>query len=228
MKRSTPMKRTPFRRKEGPTAGMERRPMAKAPAAQKCKHCKKRLGERERGIHTECVDGWYAANRDKLARAAERKKEREARAERAQDRARRQALKTIPDLIADAQEAFNAFIRVRDADKTCFVCDRPFIPGVVGRNLHAGHVRSRGAAGHLRFHEDNCHGECEGCNGPHGAKPHQIEAGAIRRIGQERFDALKNDNTPRKWTREELIALKAHYRAALRDLLKARAQKEKA
>lgn len=141
--------------------------------------------------------------------------------ERAKVKTRRQALETIPQLIAKAQKDFNAFIRERDKDKGCFVCGRPFrdVPGQV---QHAGHVRSRGAAGHLRFHEDNCHGECEGCNGPHGAKPHEIKAGAIARIGQERYDALEADNTPRKWTHDELRAISATYRAKARELRKGR------
>lgn len=141
------------------------------------------------------------------------------KAERESVKRRKEALKKIPELIADAQVAFNAFIRERDKDKGCFVCGRPFTdkPGQV---QHAGHVRSRGAAGHLRYNEDNCMGECEGCNGPHGAKPHQIKAGAIARIGQERFDALENDNTPHKWHRDELIAIKATYKAKLKEMRK--------
>lgn len=139
------------------------------------------------------------------------------KAEKEAVKKRKAALKTIAELIADAQVPFNAFIRERDKDKGCFVCGRPFTdkPGQV---QHAGHVRSRGAAGHLRFNEDNCMGECEGCNGPHGAKPHQIKAGAIARIGQERFDALENDNTPHKWTREGLIEVRDTYRAKLKEL----------
>jgi 5-methylcytosine-specific restriction endonuclease McrA len=142
-----------------------------------------------------------------------------AKAEREGIKKRKESLKTIAQLIADAQTAFNAFIRERDREKGCFVCGRPFTdkPGQV---QHAGHVRSRGAAGHLRFHEDNVMGECEGCNGPHGAKPHQIKAGAIARIGQERFEALENDNTPHKWQREELIAIKAKYKAKLKEIKK--------
>ena len=137
--------------------------------------------------------------------------------ERATTRARKEAIKTIAQRIAAAQIAFNAFIRERDKDKGCFVCGRPFTdkPGQV---QHAGHVRSRGAAGHLRFNEDNCHGECEGCNGPHGAKPHQIEAGAIRRIGTERYEALVTDNEPHKWTREELIDIRNFYRGRLKEI----------
>lgn len=149
---------------------------------------------------------------------ARRKVEAERKAERTATKQRKEAIKTIPKLIAEAQAVFNSFIRERDKDKGCFVCGRPFIPGVPGRNLHAGHVRSRGAAGHLRFNEDNCLGECEGCNGPHGAKPHEIKAGAIARIGAERFAELEAANEPYKWTRDELIAIKATYRAKLKEL----------
>lgn len=139
--------------------------------------------------------------------------------ERAQIRTRKEAIKTIAQLIAEAQFHFNAYIRERDKDKGCFVCGRPFrdVPGQV---QHAGHVRSRGAAGHLRFNELNCHGECEGCNGPHGAKPHQIKAGAIARIGLERFEALEANNTPHKWDRDELRGIRDHYRKLLKEMTK--------
>jgi hypothetical protein len=160
-------------------------------------------------LHTVCGSPRCAEKKVKLAR----------KAERARDRQRREALKTIPQLIAMAQEAFNAYIRERDKDKGCFVCHRPF-SSEPGRVQHAGHVRSRGAAGHLRFVEDNCLGECEGCNGPRGAKPHEIKAGAIARIGKKRFEELESDNTPHKWKREELIELTATYRRKLRELKK--------
>ena len=139
------------------------------------------------------------------------------KAERADTRARKEKLKTIAELIAAAQVAFNAYVRQRDRDKGCFVCGKPFqdIPGCV---QHAGHVRSRGAAGHLRFVEDNCMGECEGCNGPRGAKPHQIKAGAIARIGKARFDELEADNRTHKWQRDELIAIRALYKLKLKQL----------
>jgi hypothetical protein len=149
---------------------------------------------------------------------AEKDRAERAKAERAADRVKRQAMKSIAELIEDAQKPFNEYIRLRDADKGCFVCRRPFMQDVPGRALHAGHVRSRGAAGHLRFNEDNCHGECEGCNGPHGAKPHQIKAGAIARIGAERFAALENNNEPHKWAREELISLRATYKQKAKEL----------
>ena len=181
-----------------------------------CPHCRAKLAPGQR-IHPECIAPWADAQAEKAKRAGAKKARAAAKVERASIRARKEAIKTIAQLIADAQIAFNAFIRQRDKDKGCFVCGRPFAdkPGQV---QHAGHVRSRGAAGHLRFTEDNCHGECEGCNGPHGAKPHQIEAGAIARIGPERYAELCADNTPHKWQRDELIAIKHTYRAKLKEL----------
>lgn len=174
---------------------------------KKCKHCATPFTP-VRPLQAVCS-----------ARCAGRYVKEQKKAEAADTKARKAAIKTIAELIADAQTAFNAFVRERDKDKGCFVCGRTFEP-VQGKRQHAGHVRSRGAAGHLRFNEDNCMGECEGCNGPHGAKPHQIKAGAIARIGVERFEALENDNTPHKWQRDELIAIKATYMQKLKDLKK--------
>lgn len=183
-----------------------------------CPHCRAKLETGQR-IHPDCIDGYAEAQQAKKERADAKAARMAAKVERASIKARKEAIKTISQRIAAAQIAFNAFIRERDKDKGCFVCGRPFTdkPGQV---QHAGHVRSRGAAGHLRFNEDNCHGECEGCNGPHGAKPHQIEAGAIRRIGAERYEALVTDNDPHKWTHEELIQTLATYRERLKQIQK--------
>ena len=182
-----------------------------------CPHCRKRLEEGLR-IHHECVEAWAIAQ----AAKGERKRAKEARAaakvERAETRQRKEALKRIPDLRATAQIAFNTFIRARDKDKGCFVCGKPFPANRAGGSFDAGHVRSRGAAGHLRFNELNCHGECKECNASFGAKPHQIKAGAIQRIGLEAYEALESDNTPKKWTREELKEITQTYRRKLKEL----------
>lgn len=190
----------------------------------RCDHCKRKLDPERRGqiVHVECVEAWQAEQKAKEQRTAEKQARMQAKVERAKDRQAREAMKKLATLIAEAQTQFNAFIRARDRDATCFVCHRPFIAGVPGRNMHAGHVRSRGAAGHLRFNEDNCHGECEGCNGPNGAKPHQIKAGAIERIGLERYEALENNNEPHKWSKDEVRAIRDTYRAKTRALKKER------
>lgn len=176
---------------------------------KECAHCKREFMP-QRPMQNVC--GRLCAGRYVKAQATAK-----AQQTRQETRDRKERLKSIATLIKEAQTPFNAFIRARDKDKGCFVCGRPFIPGTPGRNMHAGHVRTRGAAGHLRFVEDNCLGECEGCNDPKwGAKPHQIKAGAIARIGAARFEELENDNTPHKWTREELRGIRDTYKARLK------------
>jgi 5-methylcytosine-specific restriction endonuclease McrA len=133
-------------------------------------------------------------------------------------KARKAAIKRIPELKAEAQTAFNAFIRARDRHLGCFVCGKAFPVGQLGGDFDAGHVRSRGAASHLAFNEDNCHGECKECNSSWGAKPHQLKEGAIRRIGLERYEALEANNTPHKWQRDELIEIKETYKRKLKEL----------
>lgn len=185
----------------------------KAAKPKKCRVCSSAYTQTRMG--QKVCGAMCALTFARSVRAKDEK--REAIKDRRETKAKLEKFKTIAILIAAAQVPFNTFIRLRDKDKGCFVCGRPF-KDVPGQVQHAGHVRSRGAAGHLRFNEDNCHGECEGCNGPHGAKPHEIKAGAIARIGQERFDALEADNTPHKWGREELISIKTTYAAKAKEL----------
>lgn len=190
------------------------------PKPNRCKHCKVRFPKEEarKRLHDECIEPWTIAFREKQKKKAIAARQRAERADRLETRKKLEAHEPIRKFVARAQVPFNAFIRARDKDKGCFVCGRPFLEGIPGRVQHAGHVRSRGAADHLRFNEDNVHGECEGCNGPHGAKPHQINAGAIARIGQDRYDALEADNDVHKWTREELIEIRKTYAAKRKGL----------
>jgi hypothetical protein len=140
--------------------------------------------------------------------------------ERAQTRTRREAMKRIPDLIAEAQVAFNAFIRARDADQPCICCGKPFELNKPGGSMDAGHYLSRGSAGHLRFNEDNVFGQRKNCNRPGGATREAFRAGVLARIGPERLAALENNPQVHKWTADELRSIRATYRAKLKALQK--------
>lgn len=135
-------------------------------------------------------------------------------------RARKEAIKTVPQLKKEAQRWFNKFTRLRDRGKGCYVCLKPFPVGMLGGDFDAGHVRSCGSADHLRYREDNCFGECKSCNSSWGATQEQKEAGAVRRIGQERWDAVKYDNSEVKWTKDGLRELIATYKAKCKELEK--------
>ena len=101
------------------------------------------------------------------------------------------------------------------------LCDAP-PPDLSG--LHAGrdagHYRSTGSASHLRYHPDNCHAQCVHCNRWGAGKAVDYRIRLIRRIGPARVEELEADNTPHKWQREELIAVRDTYRAKLKDIQK--------
>lgn len=143
-----------------------------------------------------------------------------AKAERDSFKARKAAAKRLPDLIAELQVEFNAFIRARDAGKPCICCGKPFEPQKPGGSMDAGHYLARSIAPQHRFTENNVFGQRKNCNRPGGTTRAAFRAGVIDRIGLEAVEALEADNKVRKWQRDELIALKAHYRAKRRELEK--------
>ena len=86
--------------------------------------------------------------------------------------------------------------------------------------MDAGHYRSTGAASHLRFKEDNCHAQSKHDNQYKSGNAVEYRIRLIERIGLERVEALESDNQPKKWERDELIAIKAKYKAKLKELQK--------
>ena len=144
------------------------------------------------------------------------------KAKKAQDkrslRERKSALKTIPDLIKEAQREFNAFIRARDALRPCICCNLPLGTGAVGGGFDCGHWRSVGSAPHLRFDERNAHGQRKQCNRYGAGRAVDYRKGLIERIGLEAVEALEADNRIHKWTREELIAIRDEYRRKRKEL----------
>lgn len=188
----------------------------------RCAHCKKRLdAERPSQIvHLECVEAWTIAQAEKREREEAKKARAAARVEKAETRQRKEALKRIPDYIRTAQQAFNAWIRARDAGKPCICCGRTEAQGY-GKAAHgwdAGHYRSTGSASHLRFNEDNVHRQLVICNRHGAGRAVDYRIGLIARIGLERVEALEASNTPHKWQREELVAVTQKYRQKLKEL----------
>ena len=139
-------------------------------------------------------------------------------ADRKATREKLDAMRTKPQLVKLAQTAFNAFIRARDADKPCISCGRPLAGPQIGGAFDCGHYRSVGSAHHMRFVEDNAHGQCKHCNSHLAGNHVAYRQGLIQRIGQRAVDLIEADNTTRKYTREALIELARHYNAEARRL----------
>jgi hypothetical protein len=143
---------------------------------------------------------------------AEKKEESE------RTKARKVAIKRIPDLIKEAQVAFNQWIRKRDqlAGYPCISSGKTL--DWSGNATDAGHYRSTGAASHLRFNEDNCHAQSKHDNQYLAGNVVDYRINLINRIGLDRVEALEANNEPHKWTREELIEIKELYKRKLKEL----------
>ena len=181
---------------------------------KRCKVCRQPFEARQ---PMQAVCGVACAK--ELAASIRGKAEKQAAIkQRKADRERKERLKTRRDWEREAQTAFNAFIRARDADKPCICCGLPLSAGDVGGAYDCGHYRSTGSAPHLRFVEDNAHAQRKQCNRWGAGRAVDYRLGLIERIGLERVESLEADQEPRKYTADELKALRDEYRRRLRKL----------
>ena len=201
MKQTTELKRSAFKRKP-PGAEPKQR-------TRKCalKTCRQPFQPRNM-MHKVCSPECGL----ELARI-----ERE-RADKADTRVRLAKLKTRSDWIKSAQHAFNAYIRMRDqvAGHPCISSGKPL--DWSGNAVDAGHYRSTGSAPHLRFNENNCHAQSKHDNRYLAGNAVEYRLGLIRRIGLLALRDLEADNTPRKYSIDDLKAIEAHYKAKLKEL----------
>lgn len=188
----------------------------------RCAHCRAKFTPERPGqiVHVECVEAWTEAQAAKRERAEAKAARAAAKVERAETRRRKEAIKTLAVLHKEAQHAFNAFIRARDADKPCICCGLPLSAGDVGGLYDCGHYRSVGSAGHLRYDERNAHAQRKQCNRWGAGRAVEYRVGLIARIGLAAVEALEADNRVHHWTHDELRAIRDEYRAKLKQLTK--------
>lgn len=145
------------------------------------------------------------------------KKERERKAlaqlERKAIKAAKERIKSRSDHIKEAQQAFNAWVRERDALLPCVSCGRHH-----DGQYHAGHYRTVGANPELRFEPLNCWKQCAPCNNHKSGDIVNYRIELVRRIGTEKVEWLEGPHESVKYTIEQLKEIKAHYRALLRSL----------
>lgn len=163
----------------------------------------------------ECAMAVNDANKAKGAK-------QQAKEERARLRERREKVRTRSWYVKAAQAAFNAFIRARDAGQPCICCGRPLGDGAIGGGYDCGHYRSVGSAPHLRFDPRNAHAQNKQCNRYGAGRAVDYRLGLIARIGLEAVEALEADQEPRKYSVEDLKAIKAEYVAKRKEIEKER------
>ena len=164
-----------------------------------CDVCKRQF---RKAATTQTVCSLRCAQRLHKVKAAEK-----AKREKEQLRQRKEKAKPRSKWLAEAQAAFNLWIRLRDKDLPCVSCGR-FHEG----QWHAGHYMSTGARPELRFDESNAQKQCAPCNTYLSGNLAMYRIELIRRIGLAEVERLEGPQVPRKYTVDELRAIKEKYR----------------
>lgn len=122
--------------------------------------------------------------------------------------------KSLSSLVRKLDEVFSMYIRLRDSKAfgyrafRCISCGqvKPFDQMDCGHFIGRTHMSTR-------FDEDNCHGECRGCN--RFSADHMIyyQRNLEGLIGKEKLDLLlARGRGVKKWTAWELEILITHYK----------------
>lgn len=135
-------------------------------------------------------------------------------------RAAKERVKPKGQYMREAQAAFNAWVRLRDALLGCVSCNKP---ATWGGQWHASHFLSVGSSPEHRFNPLNVHKACSVCNSHLSGNILGYRPELERRIGAEAVEALLGPSEPRRYTIEDLKAITAEYRAKTRELRRAAA-----
>lgn len=185
----------------------------------KCKQCREPFQKRT-PLHTICSTPCILRHAEIKEAAAARRRAAEQnkadRAEKAVFRARKLALKPRKWWLKRAQEAFNEFIRTRDAALPCVSCLR-FHQGA----YDAGHYLSVGARPELRFDETNVHRQCVPCNQHKGGNLVLYRLELARRIGLVALEALEGPHPPLKLAVADLAEIHDIYKVRIKALKEA-------
>jgi hypothetical protein len=173
---------------------------------KKCRVCKAEFMP-QNSTHKVC--SWLCASA--YAKSERIKKER--REVIRQTREAKERLKSRSDWVREAQQAFNAYVRIRDAHLPCVSCGRHH-----EGQYHAGHYLSVGARPELRFDELNVWKQCAPCNDHLSGNVVLYRKELINRIGLDQVERLEGPHEPKKYSVDELKAIKQTYKAKAKEL----------
>lgn len=173
----------------------------KQPKPKKCKQCAE-LFQPVRPLQSAC-------SFECAIELTNKKKAKEWKVEKAK---MKEKLKTKSDYLKEVQVIFNKFIRERDKGLNCISCNKP------AKKENAGHYRSVGGNPELRFHELNCHLQCEYCNTYLHSNAINYRINLIKKIGIDNVEFLEGNHNPQHYTIDELKEMKVHYRQLTKEL----------
>lgn len=198
------MKRTPLQRKTPLTSGGTRR--------KRCPSCRVMFTP-ARAAQAVCgeIECAISHGRSEKGRAIAGKALAEVG--RRDIKVRKEKLKSRADHLKDTQQAFNAWVRARDAALPCVSCGRHH-----QGKYDAGHYRTVGSNPALRFEPMNCHRQCSPCNTRLSGNIVNYRIELVKRIGTAALEWLEGPHEAKKYTVDELKVMTADYRAKTKEL----------
>ena len=172
---------------------------AELPSAAKCEDIVEKKG--------------YASIECLAAHTKEKRLNAQAKCDKAHLKAVRESHKTKGDYAKEAQVEFNKWIRLRDEGNNCISCNNP------PKKKNAGHYRSVGAAPALRFEPLNCHLQCEHCNTYLSSNAIEYRINLIKKIGVDKVEWIEGPHEPKKYTVDDLKAIRAKYKLLIKALV---------
>jgi len=177
---------------------------------KKCKSCRAEFipsRPLQSACGVPCAIALTNAGKEKARKAKESK-------ERAEHRVAKEKVKSKGEYAKEAQAIFNSWIRLRDHGLPCISCGT-----MANVQYAAGHYRTVASCPELRFEPLNVHLQCNrNCNMAKSGSILEYRIELVKRIGQEKVDWLEGPHEPKRYTIEDLKAIKAHYRAKVREL----------
>lgn len=203
------MKRTPLQRKTPLTSGGSRR--------KRCPSCRVMFTP-ARAAQAVCGEIKCAIAHGKSEKGRAIAGKALAELGRRDIKVRKEKLKTRADHLKDTQQAFNAWVRARDAALPCVSCGRHH-----DGQYHSGHYRTVGANPELRFEPLNAWKQCAPCNNHLSGNLINYRISLLQRIGEDKVLWLEGPHEAKKYTVDELKAMTADYRAKTKELKKGEA-----
>jgi hypothetical protein len=168
-----------------------------------CRSCKDKFTPTQ---FAQVVCGWKCAiEYDKQKKSKKEKKEhaKGKKAFRLSDKPLQKKL---------TQALVNKYIRLRDDDRTCISCLK-----YTGQ-MQAGHYLSVGSHPNLRFAARNIHKQCATCNNHLSGNLIEFRKGLVKRYGVAFVESLEADQTPRKFSNDEVILIGRYYKSIIKEM----------
>jgi hypothetical protein len=138
-----------------------------------------------------------------------------AKVVKAENKVKKERMKTKSQHLKELQTIFNKYIRLRDLLLPCVSCG-----DTINSTAHASHFFSVGSHPALRFNENNVHSSCEQCNTYLHGNLIEYSLRLPERIGQSNYDNLISSRGERlQLSIPEIEELKTVYKQKIKNLI---------